>query len=69
MSKCNYCENKELLAMAKQTNQVVTYEKGMMGGKDVYVHPKEVVIHNMAKKKKRLYFRCWFMRLGKTCEC
>lgn len=69
MSKCNFCENNELIAAADKAGLTLTYEKGMMGGKDVYVHPKEVVIKSLSKKEKKKYFRCWFMRIGKYCEC
>lgn len=69
MSECNFCGNEKIKKEAKKKGLKVSYEKGMLGGKDVYVHPNGVDITTLSKVSKNKYWICWFMRLGKKCEC
>lgn len=75
MGSCNYCRLKRLKEKAKKNGMKVTLKTGWRGGRDVFVHPKEV---NPPKGFKHTpdskegfdqYFIAWMLEIGKHCEC
>ena len=82
LTRCNYCDMKALRKEAKESGMVVSVRQStFLGGKDVWVHPKDYKIPpaiaricpcdkypngNEAYSK---YHRAWFKAIGKGCSC
>ena len=75
LTQCNYCSLRHIKADAQRRGKKVTIlsdARWGMGGVNVYVHPKGVVIAKLeggeegARKK---YFVSWMMELTAHCVC
>lgn len=71
LTQCNYCTLQELKRRRKKGYRITILKAHVpgLGGLNVYVHPKEVKIDPKDLKHKALYWQCWFMALGRRCEC
>jgi len=69
---CNHCDLIRYEAKAKKLRQKVTLLEdttSLLGGLDVYRHPKKVKIKELAEKEREQYCICWFMSLTDHCVC
>ena len=72
MSQCNYCNFKQIERIADTQGMVVTLKPGWMGGIDVFVHPKNVVIEKGAGEEghpQHQYKYSWMMMISSSCCC
>lgn len=75
MGKCNYCRLQEIRRGAKKLGQKVTILSDAMwgaGGKNVYVHPKDVKIsHLMGGEdgERKKYRVLWAKEIPNGCCC
>ena len=81
LTKCNYCINIAIRKQDKLQGLKVTVLKTNLcdgvDGIDIFVHPKDIKIDPPKDikidptdaKMRGLYFRAWFMALGRHCEC
>ena len=75
LTPCNWCSLQQIKKRAKAENKKVTIlrdAKWGLGGMNVYVHPKAVVVGKLkggedgARKK---YRTAWFQELSQSCCC
>jgi hypothetical protein len=72
LTQCNYCSLRQIRKQAKSDGMKVTIRVGWNGGKDIYVHPKEIVIPNVNGDKNPLrdkYCHNWMQSIGSSCSC
>lgn len=74
MGLCNYCKFRILRKKALEGGLKVTTKTATwgMGGVEVFVHPKDVVIEEGAGKEdhpQKKYWKCWYMSLPNCCAC
>jgi len=72
MTSCNYCTLLRIKARAKKEGKIVTIlpdTSSLLGGLNVYVHPKEVKIKDLAEIARETYGGVWFWALGDRCGC
>lgn len=75
LTRCNYCNLKEIEARAKKEGKKVTVLPDTdwgMGGVNCYVHPKAVDIRKLlgGEDGPRAKYRvAWFMELTDRCFC
>ena len=73
---CNFCRLKDIRRRAKEKGQKVTLRaSGFWGGKDVYVHPKDVKIptkhvhQDDNKEGPDEYWVAWMWEIPERCCC
>lgn len=72
LTPCNYCTLLRTKARAKKEGKVVTViadTTTSLGGLNVYVHPKNVKIKELAPIARETYGGVWFMALTDHCVC
>ena len=75
LTQCNYCSLREIQNRARSSEMKVTLlsdAKWGMGGVNVYVHPKEILIKDLPdgeNGERRKYRVAWFMEVGTACSC
>jgi len=69
LTPCNYCNLQNYEWRAKKNNEKLTLLSGWRGGKDVYIHPKEIDIEKLSEDNRKEYFVAWLMEISKHCVC
>ncbi len=74
-TSCNYCKLQGIKRRAKEDGLTVTVlgdANWGMGGENVYVHPKDINISQLAGGEdgpRAKYRVSWMMGIGSRCEC
>lgn len=70
LTQCNYCHLQSIKHRAKQNGDKVVLRESM-GGTNVYVIPKGVVLplSRFNYKIPDKFFKAWFMEIGSSCCC
>lgn len=69
---CNHCKLLRIRARAKKEGKIVTLlpdTSSLLGGLNVYVHPKKVKIEKLSLMERETYGGVWFWSLGDRCGC
>jgi hypothetical protein len=71
LTTCNYCNLNHIKDDAKRNKQKVTVvpAKGKLGGFDVYVHPRGIVIEFLTKRESKPYWVAWMWEITDHCAC
>jgi hypothetical protein len=71
MSRCNHCTLKAIRVYAKKENKKVTMlpSNFLLGGREVYTHPKDIKISKLLPKDREQYFAAWLMEVTEYCCC
>ena len=72
LTPCNYCTLLRIKARAKKEGKKVTLlpdTSSLLGGLNVYTHPKKVNIKMLSEKERDKYSGVWFMALTDHCAC
>jgi len=72
LTPCNYCTLLRIKARAKKEGKKVTIlpnTSSQLGGLNVYVHPKEVKLKELALIARETYGGVWFWSLSDHCVC
>ena len=71
LTQCNYCLLKHIKKRAKEKRMKVTVRATNwgLGGFDVFMHPKDIVIDPKNVEQRNQYFQSWMMEITDHCVC
>ena len=71
MGICNYCRLNRIKKDAENGLKVTILSDAVwgLGGKNVYVHPKEIKISSLSDGERSKYRKAWMKEIPKQCFC